>query len=106
MRIGKLDRRLTLLRRDSITRDTQGAAVETWTAYATVWAGKEDLRGREFYAADQMQGRVTTKFLIRWRDDVLLTDRLSCEGLTYKLTGAPEVGRRQGLELLAEAVRE
>ena len=105
MRIGKLDRRATLQRR-VLTPNTQNEQVESWTDYATVWAEKLDLRGREFYAANQEQGEVTTKFRIRYRSDVLMTDRIVCDGLTYDITSIAEVGRRQVLELLADAHRD
>lgn len=105
MRIGKLDRRATLQHR-SLTPNTQNEQVESWTDYATVWAEKLDLRGREFYAANQESGEVTTKFRIRHRSDVLMTDRIVCDGLTYDITSIAEVGRRQALEILADAHRD
>lgn len=99
MRIGTLDRRASLRHR-VLTKNVQGEDVVSYTEYDTVWARKDDLRGREFFAAQQINAEVTTKFTIRWRDDLLLTDQLECEGVSYNIRQKAEISRRRGLELL------
>ena len=102
----KLDR-LVELRHRVLTRDsTSGQQVESWpTAYASVWAQKVDLRGREFFAAQQGNAEITATFRIRYRTDILATDRLVYEGLSYNILPPAEIGRRDGLEIQATAVR-
>jgi SPP1 family predicted phage head-tail adaptor len=102
MRAGSLDRRIELQHR-TLTQNAQHENIESFATYATVWAGKADLVGREFFAAEQVQAETATKFRLRYRDDVLLTDRLVCNGVTYDLKHVAEIGRREGLEIIATA---
>ena len=102
MQAGKMDRRITLLRR-TLTRNAQGEQVNTFTEYATVWAEKRDVTGREYFAAQQVIAENTARFFIRYRDDVALTDRISYAGRTYDLTHVAELGRQDGLEIIAFA---
>jgi SPP1 family predicted phage head-tail adaptor len=102
MQPGKMDRRISLLRR-SLARNEHGEQVETFTEYATVWAEKRDVNGREYFTAQQVVAENTARFFIRYRSDVLLTDRISCGGRTYNLTHVAEIGRKDGLEIIASA---
>lgn len=106
MQAGRLDRQVELRHRVLTRNGTTGEEVETWpSAYATVWAGKRDIRGREFFAAQQVNSEVSTVWQIRYRDDVLMTDRLVIDGLDYNVVSIGEIGRREGLEIMATAVR-
>lgn len=105
MQAGRLDRLVTLQHR-VLTRDaTTGEEVVSYADYAQVWAGKRDLRGLERFAAQQMNSELTTVWLIRYRSDVLATDRLVVDGLYYNLAPPAEIGRREGLELTGTAAR-
>lgn len=104
MRSGNLDRRGQLLRR-VLTRNTFGEEVVTYVAYAELWMERRDIGGREFFAAQQVNAEVTSRFRIRFRTDVLMTDRILCEGKSYNIAAPPqEIGRREGLEILGSAV--
>ncbi len=105
MRSGYLDRRATLQHQVLTRSATDGEQVATYTDYATVWAGKRDIRGREFVAGSQMNSDITTLWQIRHRTDVKATDRIVVEGLSYDINGIAEIGRRDGLELQATAVQ-
>jgi SPP1 family predicted phage head-tail adaptor len=102
MRAGKMDRLATLKHRE-LSRNAHGEQVPTYTDYAEVWAEKLDLRGREFFSAQQTNAESTVKFRIRHRTDMVLTDRIVCEGNTYDIQQIAEIGRRDGLELIATA---
>lgn len=106
MRAGRLDRRAEL-RHIVKTRDAgTGQEIESWpSAYVTVWAERNDQRGREFFAAQQLNGETAASFRIRHRTDVLMTDRIICEGLSYDIHSIAEIGRREGLDIMATAVR-
>lgn len=41
-----------------------------WEEVATVWASREPLRGREFFAAATVQHEKTIRFKIRHREDI------------------------------------
>ena len=104
MRAGAVDRRLELRHR-VLTKNAYGEDVVSWPfAYATVWARKLDIRGREFFAAQQVNAELTTRFHIRHRTDVVNTDRAFLDGTEYNISQVSELGRRVGLELFATAV--
>lgn len=104
MQAGRLDRLVTLQSR-TVTRNAQGEDVASYADLATVWAEKFDLRGREFFAAQQSRAEVTTRWRIRYRDDLRAVDRVVYDGTAYDVVSPPaEIGRRLGLELVTTAV--
>ena len=103
MRAGRMDRLVTLEYK-TVSQNDHGEEIETWTAKATIWAGKKDFRGTEFFGAQQVNAEATGIFIIRYRDDVNTEDyRLTYEGDTYDIKAVAELGRRAGLELMVEA---
>jgi SPP1 family predicted phage head-tail adaptor len=102
VKAGRLDRRVQLQSR-VVTRNASGEDVVTYSVVGDVWAEKFDLRGREFYAAQQAKADVTTRWRIRWRSDVSVLHRLVYEGRSYDINAAAEIGRREGLELVTTA---
>lgn len=104
MQAGKLDRRIMLQHRTQSRDATSGQQVETWETYVTVWANRRDSNSREFFASQQTIAEGTAVFRLRYRDDVQATDRIICEGKTYNIRPPAEIGRREGLEIIATAV--
>lgn len=102
---GKMDRRISLQHRSVANADANRSKAQTFAEYATVWAEKIDAGGREFFAGGQEQAEIATRFRIRFRDDVLITDRISFESLSYDVTHIQELGRSDGLMLFAAAIR-
>lgn len=100
MRPGDLDRQVLI---ESLTtgQDSVGDVTETWAEVATVWAAKRDVGGREYFDAAQVNAEVTTVFKIYHRDDVTPTCRLTCDGEVYDIVNIKELGRREGLEIMA-----
>lgn len=98
MQAGRLDRRVTL-QRPVEGRSAAGDATTTWQDVATIWAGRQDARGREYFAAAAVQAELETLFRIRWRPDVVASWRLLCDGAAYDIQSVAEIGRRDGLEL-------
>lgn len=105
MRAGPLDRRI-VIKAPVTTSDAMGGPVVTYTTLATVWAEKKDTGGREFMAAQQVNAEVTTQFRIRYRSDVTPEHRVTCDGLDYDILYVNELGRRDGLMLMARARAE
>ena len=99
--VGALDQRVTLQAPRS-TVDGRGQRILEWEDVATVWAQAQPLRGREFFAAGQMQSSVEVRFRIRHRPDVQGSWRLLWRGVPYALVGEPiDVdGGRHTLELM------
>jgi SPP1 family predicted phage head-tail adaptor len=103
MSAGSLDRRIVLSHRD-LQANEHGEQIPIYEEYATVWARKSDLNGREFFAAAQIQSEITTKFRIRWRGDVVDTDRLSLDDVDYNIKSSAEVGRREWLDIFCSSI--
>jgi SPP1 family predicted phage head-tail adaptor len=104
MKSSAMDRRVTILVY-SRTQDAAGGAIETWTDGDTVWAERRDQSGREFMAAGQVNAAATALFFIRWRCDITAKTRLRCDGLEYDVASIKEIGRRDGLDIVATARR-
>lgn len=105
MRIGRMDRRITLRHMVESPPDANRSSVQTYAQYDVVWAEKVEAGGREYYAAQQVQAEIATRFRIRYRSDVLATDRISFDGRDFNITHIQELGRREALMLFATAVR-
>lgn len=99
MDAGQLDQRVTLQSR-SVATDANGQDTITWVDVATVWAQCQALRGREFFAAAQVQQEQTVKVRIRYRADVVQTMRLVWQGRAHDITGVVPVGRKEMLEIM------
>lgn len=104
MRAGELDRKIVI---ETLTpaRDAYGATVDTWGTFATVWAKRKDLRGDEYFSAQQVNARVDAIFTIRWLSGVLPTMRIAHDGQYWDIRNINELGRREGLEIYAEVKR-
>jgi SPP1 family predicted phage head-tail adaptor len=91
----------------TVTRNAIGEEVVTWNDLVTtttdhaIWAEVWPLKGREFFAAQQTQYAADVRFRIRYRSDVLMTDRLVYDSVNYDIVQVSEIGRREGLELFA-----
>lgn len=64
MRAGKLRRRLTI-QQATETQGTTGEMAVTWGTFAEVYGAIKPIRGREFWAAKELQATVNTRIVIR-----------------------------------------
>ncbi len=99
---GDLDQSVTLQSRSVVT-DATGQDTITWVDVATVKAQCQAVRGREFFAAAQVQQEQTVKVRIRYRAGVTQTMRLVWQSVNYDITGVVPVGRKEMLELMCLA---
>ena len=99
---GDLDRRITIESR-TVGQSATGDTTETWATFATVWASKRDLRGREYFEARQDQAEVTTEFKIRHLAGLKREMRIQFDGETYDIMHIAEIGRREGQMIMARA---
>ncbi len=105
MQAGRLDRLIELQHR-TITRAASGESLQSYSKYGSVYAEKRDLRGREYFAAQQTNPELQTTWRIRWRAGVAITDHIvDDDGLEYEIVHIAEIGRRKGLDLVCRAVR-
>ena len=96
---GKLDQRVTIQQK-SATRAANGEEFITWSDVATVWAAVLPIRGREFFAAAQMQDSVDYRVNIRYRTGVVREMRLLWRSSPLDIVSVIENGRKEGLELM------
>jgi SPP1 family predicted phage head-tail adaptor len=83
--------------------NSRGEPVPTWSALHTgVWAQKQPIRGREYFAAGQMQTPADVRFRIRYRADITAAMRVVDGGQPFDIVGEPiDVdGARITLELM------
>lgn len=85
-------------------QDSFGAPSGAWTTFANVWAAKSDIRARERFAADQDLAEEAAVFRIWWLAGVTPAMRIVHDSKTWEITGVAEVGRREGLEISAQAI--
>lgn len=107
MKIGQLDRRVTIQRLDG-ERNSFGELEGDWVDVATVW-GKIDLpRGGEAVGESRASSKVTGVVTLRYGADVRPSDRLSIAnesgGEAFSVLAVREMGRRDGLYLDVERV--
>lgn len=101
MQAGLLNQRVTLQRR-SVGLDAAGQTSTTWVDVDTVWASVLPLRGRDLLAAAQQQATFDAKVTMRYRADVMPTDRLMWGTQPLEIVGEPinVAGRGAALELM------
>ena len=99
MNAGRLDQRVTLQQK-SVTRAANGEEVVSWTPVATVWAEVRQIRGKEFFAAAQMQDATDVRVRIRYRAGVTRDMRLLWRGASLDIVAVIELGRKEALELM------
>jgi SPP1 family predicted phage head-tail adaptor len=104
IRAGDLDRRITLRHRAQTTLEPYGEVVDSFQDFATISAAVRQISGREFLSAGAVVAERRAVFTIRYRADVLVTDRVVFAGAPFDIREIREIGRREGLEIHAEAV--
>lgn len=102
MRIGPLDRRIRI-ERATATTDDFGREVRTWALLSEVWAAVEYGTGAEQRLAMETVADQRRSFRIRWFEALLPTDRIVYESRAWDILDVAELGRREGLEIIAIA---
>lgn len=112
-----LDRQITLKRGPDLLSpgaiDDRGRPVQldtdtaNWPTIATVAASVDPVGDAEKLRAGLVEGRERARFTIRYAADVAAVtgnDRLILDGDAWQITGAPDLGRRQWIEISAEKI--
>jgi len=99
---GRLDRRIKIYQLRSVQNEIN-ESIQQWDLFAEVWAGIAFKSGREVLQADQINAQQTQEFRIRWMDGILdRTDfEIEFEGQRYNIDFIFEIGRRDGLSIVA-----
>lgn len=84
---------------DVIQDPSTGETTQEWVELALLWAAIEPSSAREFIASQAVQSEITGKIIIRYRADILPTDRFVHNGKAYQVFGIlPD--KDSGLEYL------
>src|SRR5689334_12459889 len=102
LRAGDLDRRIEL-RRQLAGTDDVGQPNGGWLTVDTVWAQYKPAMGREIRDGLVADTTMPATFRIRWRGDVATDWVIRYGGQVYDIASINEIGRREGLEILATA---
>ena len=103
---GKRDRRITLQRvTQTVEAGSGGVATEAWASvYANVWACVVPVAGREVLSANRVLAGRSARFYVPFLPGITTKDRISYDGASWNISSIAEIGRRDGMEILAEAV--
>ncbi len=97
-----MDRWVVFLRKEK-AQDAYGAESDDWKPLLACWGAKIPVSGREGFASLQRFAEVTERFRVDFDEQVTPVLRLTCEGRAYDILEVLEVGRREGMEVLAKA---
>lgn len=99
--IGALDRRITI--QNFVTTTEHGEPQTTWQDWNEVWAGRDDMSGKEDEPATKETAFTRTTFYIRYLSGVKKYYRVVDEySNVYDIIGVLEEGRRRFLRLICE----
>lgn len=103
--VGQLDRRVQFRRLQA--SDDGFARSGAWVDHGDpVWASRRDVSDRERALAGQTAAVLVTRFAVRWSSftaGLTPVDQVLCEGRLFDIVGIKEIGRRQFLEITAQA---
>ena len=91
---------------DNPPQDTTGEPSVTWTTYATAWAQKIEVGGRERFLPSGRQAEVDTVFRLYYDSGITHSMRISLDNVLYDIKFINEIGRKDGLEIRATAKRD
>lgn len=98
---GRMDRRI-VIQAVTETRDSMGGPVQSWSTFATVWAERKDLTGREYFAAGQSErAEIESVWRIRHLSGLTNKHRFTHGGETYDIESIATIGRDEAMELRA-----
>ena len=93
MKAGDLRHPITLLMPVDTVSD-KGRPVKAWRDQATVYAAKQDVSGREFYAAQAYHAEDVVTWTLRYRTDVTAEWRLRHGSQVYEIIEVNHLGYR------------
>ena len=109
-RVGRMDRRITIIQRTVTSSDSNEDYTSGWEEISTspeVWARKSDLRGKEVVIADQVQMMYLTIWTIRYRSDIKPSMRIvDGNGQVYEITTISDgEGRGRFLDIVTNILQ-
>ena len=106
MEAGKLWHEIAIQSRGD-TRDSYGASIPAWSAYASTYAELKNLSGSELEQAQQINSRINTKFIVRWDTGIRATMRIVYKSRNYNIVYVNNIDERdKTMELLCERLED
>jgi SPP1 family predicted phage head-tail adaptor len=101
----KLRHRVNIQRLDIFIDSNDGSQVEEWVNFAQNEPAEiYPLSGREFIAAQAVQAGISTRFILRWRNDLTESMRIVHEGKYYNIKSIlPDPSLRRHLTILCDS---
>lgn len=88
-----------------VVKNSTGEVETTgWTTFKTLWCRVVPMTATERFKAAEVHASKVSKFWVRWMSGIETTMRIYFDGKYYRITGISEVGRRDYLEIVAEAL--
>jgi SPP1 family predicted phage head-tail adaptor len=87
MQAGKLNKRVRLQRPARTQDEDTGGMIDGWEEVRTQFASIEPLSANAFIAAQAVQSKVSTRIVLRYRDDITASWRVLHKGRTYNIEG-------------------
>jgi len=109
MRIGKLNKRITIQERRLAQDATTGDSVPRWIDCCTLWASIEPLSVRNLIAAQAQQSEVTATVTTRYNSGITPEMRVAHGDVIYKIHGVqpdPKSGREYQTILVSHGVTD
>ena len=103
MRAGRMDKRI-IIQQVTETQDGYGDPADSWAAFKTVWAEVIFKPGREYFNGATDIATAPAIFRIRYLSGVTRKMRISYDSETYDILSITEIGRKEGLEIVASAL--
>ncbi len=100
----RLRYRITI-QQQSNAQDAFGEQVRSWTDVATVWAEILPLNGKEMFSAQANQNQVSSKIIIRHRNDITPAMRIKQGNTEYNIEAVLPQVRRELHLLCSTGVR-
>lgn len=106
MRSGLLDREISIEAYSPGTPDAAGTSTPAWSCFAEMRAQLIEADTAEYQRAYGDGANTAVVFRTRWLDGVTTAHRVTYQGRHLNIRDIKEIGRRNGLELRCEEVRE
>lgn len=101
VRAQALRRPIRVERRVSV-RDSAGGETFTYTLRANLNAEVKPLSSKEQLLAQQFQVAEQYEFIVRYRTDIEMTDRVVFKGVAYEVVSVNELGRNRRTRIVGK----
>lgn len=98
IRRGELDRSISFIKHIRSRGGANQDKVDSWAlidAYPTVFARKREMSGRELVVNEQIKFMQNTEFVVVYRDDVSVENRIVWNDRVYEIVSITELGMQR-----------